>query len=190
LPNTNLRLEQILDDMLSIIVAEGFSHLTVAVLAERLHCSRTTLYRIAPSKDALVLTVLERLADGSFAEAKGAAAVPGLSQAERISQWIQVVSLWQGKVSTACWLDVSRWQPSAELFARKNDRALGYLGTFIEEGIRTGEFRPANARFAAEMLSRGSLATRDPIVLKATGLTSGEAVAQLGVLILKGLEQA
>lgn len=181
---------RLLDALQSIIAKEGFSGLTMAMLTSRLRCSRTTLYQIAPGKDALVLMILERIADASFAEAKQAAAVPGISQGERISRWIEVVTRRQGSVSTACWLDVSTWEPSAQLFARKNDRALTYLSAFIDEGVRTGEFREMNARFAAELLSRGSVATRDPRVLQETGLTAGQAVAELGVLILKGIERS
>ena len=181
------RSEQLLEELESIIVTEGFSGLKMGLLATHLRCSRTTLYKLASSKDELVLMVLNRVGDASFAEASEAAADPGLTQAERITRWIEAVSRWQTHVSNTCWRDVAAWEPSATMFARRSDRAVGILSGFIDEGIRTGEFRAVNGRFAAELLSRGSRATRDPVVLDAAGLTSGEAAAELGKIIVAGL---
>jgi AcrR family transcriptional regulator len=187
LPDTDPRAEHLLDDVQAIIASEGFSGLKMGALAARLHCSRTTLYKVAPSKDALILMVLERIADASFSEAIETSSVPGLSQADRITRWVEAVTRWQGYVSNVCWRDVSRWDPSARLLAAKSERAIGFLSGFIDEGIRSGEFRPVNGRFAAEIISRGSRATRDPAVLEATGLSAGEAVSQLGTLVVGGL---
>ena len=47
-------------DQLEDLFAEGFAHLTMAELAARLSCSLRTLYALAPSRDALVLTVVDR----------------------------------------------------------------------------------------------------------------------------------
>ena len=48
------RQEQMLDEIGRIALAEGFAHLRVADLAERLHCSRATLYDLAPTKDVFL----------------------------------------------------------------------------------------------------------------------------------------
>ena len=45
---------------LSAIFDEGFVHLTMAGLAARLRCSLRTLYELAPSRDELVLVVVEQ----------------------------------------------------------------------------------------------------------------------------------
>src|SRR5262245_38694751 len=55
------RQEEILSGLEEIILREGFRDLTVASLAERLRCSRRTLYELAESKNELVLLVLDRL---------------------------------------------------------------------------------------------------------------------------------
>jgi AcrR family transcriptional regulator len=47
-------------DQLSAIFDEGFVHLTMAGLAARLRCSLRTLYELAPSRDELVLVVVEQ----------------------------------------------------------------------------------------------------------------------------------
>ena len=53
------RQRQILDEM-EDLVAGGFADLTMAELAARLNCSLRTLYALAPSRDELVLIVIDR----------------------------------------------------------------------------------------------------------------------------------
>ncbi len=50
------------------ITERGFSRVTIAELARELHCSAATLYKIAPSKDCLVLLAIARWADVTFAD--------------------------------------------------------------------------------------------------------------------------
>jgi AcrR family transcriptional regulator len=55
------REENILDGLEEIFLQEGFRRVGVGELAARLHCSRRTLYQLAPSKERLFLLVLSRL---------------------------------------------------------------------------------------------------------------------------------
>jgi AcrR family transcriptional regulator len=52
------RQREILDEM-EDLVAGGFADLTMAELAARLNCSLRTLYALAPSRDELVLIVID-----------------------------------------------------------------------------------------------------------------------------------
>ncbi len=47
-------------DQLGSVFDDGFAHLTMADLASRANCSLRTLYELAPSRDELVLTVVDR----------------------------------------------------------------------------------------------------------------------------------
>ena len=51
----------LLEGLEEIFLQEGFRRVAVGELAARLHCSRATLYALAPSKERLFLLVLERL---------------------------------------------------------------------------------------------------------------------------------
>ncbi len=53
------RQREILDELGSMF-ARGFAHLTMAEIASQLNCSLRTLYGLAPSRDELVLTVIDR----------------------------------------------------------------------------------------------------------------------------------
>ena len=47
-------------DQLGDLFDRGFAHLTMADIAAHLNCSLRTLYSLAPSRDELVLTVVDR----------------------------------------------------------------------------------------------------------------------------------
>jgi AcrR family transcriptional regulator len=54
------RQREVLDDLEKLVAAENFSELTMAEIAAETNCSLRTLYGIAPSKEELVLTVVDR----------------------------------------------------------------------------------------------------------------------------------
>ncbi|MFD5806975.1 TetR/AcrR family transcriptional regulator, partial [Streptomyces sp. NPDC127020] len=57
----------LLDSIEEIFLAEGFTRVTVGELTERLHCSRATLYSVAPTKEQMVVLATKRFF-GSSAE--------------------------------------------------------------------------------------------------------------------------
>src|SRR5688572_58767 len=61
------RHEELLDGLEELLIAEGFRTLTLADLSDRLHCSRRTLYELAPTKDDLVALVVSRFLDRNYA---------------------------------------------------------------------------------------------------------------------------
>ena len=54
------RQRQLLDQLEELIIGEGLADVTMAQIAARVNCSLRTLYGISPSKDELVLTVMDR----------------------------------------------------------------------------------------------------------------------------------
>ena len=51
---------ELLDALEDMVLREGFASLGVSAIANRLSCSKRTLYDLAPSKRELVLLVLDR----------------------------------------------------------------------------------------------------------------------------------
>jgi AcrR family transcriptional regulator len=54
------RQRQVLDALEKLVVKEGLAELTMGQIASHVNCSLRTLYGISPSKDKLVLTVVDR----------------------------------------------------------------------------------------------------------------------------------
>lgn len=183
------RSDELLDELQSIILAEGFSKLRIGPLATRLHCSRTTLYRLAPTKSGLVLLVLDRLSDASYRDATAAASAPGLSAAEQFAAHVAVAAQYYGSGSPAFWRDVNTWPPAHELLDAKIERGVSRMREYIEEGIASGELRPLNAEFTARIIASGARIANDPEVLRRSGLTPDAAVRQLGDMIVGALKK-
>jgi AcrR family transcriptional regulator len=63
-PETERRLtarqRELLDDLEKLVSSEGMSELTMAEIAAEVNCSLRTLYGISPSKEELVLAVVDR----------------------------------------------------------------------------------------------------------------------------------
>jgi len=54
------RQRQLLDELEQLLVEDGLAELTMAEIAARANCSLRTLYGLAPSKEELALTVIDR----------------------------------------------------------------------------------------------------------------------------------
>lgn len=184
-PNQRRR-DSLLDQLEAIVLDEGFEHLRVGALADRLHCSRSTLYKLAESKEELITLVFERFAERALAEATAAA--DELSDpAEKIMRFSDVVDRFQMKGSVAFWRDVrAHPQVAASL---SQSRARGYLTIkrYLDEGVEVGEFRNANTAFAAHLVWVGAAATRDPDLLASLGVDRAEAAHELSQLIVYGM---
>jgi AcrR family transcriptional regulator len=55
-----VRQRQLLDELEELVAAKGLAELTMAEIAARVNCSLRTLYEISPSREELVLTVVDR----------------------------------------------------------------------------------------------------------------------------------
>ena len=72
----------------AIILSDGFARLCISDLAERLSCSKRTIYEIAPTKNALVLKVLGDFFAQIRTDAAFAATTKPLA-AERLHDYLQ-----------------------------------------------------------------------------------------------------
>jgi len=182
----SLRQREVLDELESIFVDEGFAHLTVADLAARLHCSRRTLYEIAPTKDELVLVVLDRRLRhlGSVARAHVESIEGPLDQVEAF----MVAGTSELKQASLNFQeDVARFPAARRLFASHFRYATALIVEMIDAGIESGAFRVLNSRVLAEVIDASLERLQDPDLLRASGLTIDEAVAEYAAFVRRGI---
>jgi AcrR family transcriptional regulator len=180
------RQKEICDQLEEIFLMEGFRHLTIADLVERLHCSRRTLYSLAPSREELVLAVLGRMMNHMGVEARARADAcddPGLAIAAYLDTGVRV---WR-RSSREFHEDLESYLPTKHLYDRHLQIALEVLGNLVERGIRQGTFRPLHPRLVAEILDAAVDRIRQPEVLRRAGVSRGEAIAELSHLFRRGL---
>jgi AcrR family transcriptional regulator len=184
-PNKQRR-EELLDHIESIMLVEGFAHLRVGALATRLRCSRSTLYKLAPSIEDLYALVFERFVGKVFGDA--AAQGDALENpADSIIRYSYVVGQWVKKGSPVFWRDVRNNPVVDDVLSAS--RSTGYLAIkrYIDEGVAAGVFRPAQTAYVAHVILLAGAASRDPELMARLGLTSDQALSELGHLIVHGM---
>jgi AcrR family transcriptional regulator len=184
------RRDELLDGVMRIVAERGFSRVTIAELARELRCSASTLYKIAPSKDSLVLLAITRWADVTFAEMETRSA-RGRTASERARAYFRVGAVRTRPLSHAFYADIGRYESTR--LAWWTLVAGRYIDRFVElvaVAEDAGEIRPTNTHFLAEVLRQISSVTRDDQALRAAGLTHEQAVLEIDSLIWEGLLKA
>jgi AcrR family transcriptional regulator len=181
------RRDELLDGVMRIIAERGFSQVTIAELARELKCSAATLYKIAPSKDSLVLMAIARWADVTFADMEARSA-RGKTASERARVYFRTGAERTRPLSLTFYADIGRYESTrlawwTSVAARYIDRFVELVGLAEE----AGEIRPVNTYLLAEVLRQISAVTRNDEALRAAGLTHEQAVLEIDSLIWAGL---
>ena len=181
------RRAELLDGVMDIIAARGFLDVQVADMARELHCSALTLYKIAPSKDSLVLLAIGRWADTAF-EILEARVEHAATATDRVRTYFQGAAERLRPISLAFVRDVERFE-STRVAWRTNvaDRFVNRLVELVQDAQEAGEVRPLNLWFLAELLNHIGSITRDERVLRVSGLTREQAFLEVEAIIWDGI---
>ena len=181
------RCNELLDGVMRIVAARGFSEVQISEMARELHCSAATLYKLAPSKDSLVLLAIARWGELTFAELETRAA-KGKTASGRARSYFRAGAESLRPMSLAFYADIARFE-STRLVWRTTvvDRYIDRFVELVQDAEEAGEIRPVNVRFLGEVLRQIGLVTRDERVLSTSGLTSEQAVLEVDTLLWDGL---
>ncbi len=182
------RRHELLDGVMRIIASRGFSEVQISEIARELHCSAATLYKLAASKDSLVLLAIARWGEVTFAELE-ARARKGTTASERARTYFRAGAVSLHPFSLAFFADVERFE-STRLAWRTGvvDRYIDRFVDLVQLAVDAGEVRPVNTRFLGEVLRQIGFATRDERALRASGLTSEQAVLEVDSLLWDGIK--
>ena len=181
------RTEELLDGVMAIIGAEGFSGLKVTDLAPQLHCSVATLYKIAPSKDSLIVLAITHWGERTLQDIE-VRAQQGTTAADRARTYFRAGAESIHPLSPEFFADVERFE-STRLAWRTTvvDRFIDRFVELVLCAQEAGEVRPVNTRFLGEMLAQIGLVARDERALSASGLTAEQAVLEVDRIIWDGI---
>jgi AcrR family transcriptional regulator len=181
------RREELLDGVMQIFAERGFSKVRTAQIARELHCSEGTLYKIAPSKDSLVVLALSRWGELVLANCE-AQALRGATASDRAQRYYRAGTEGIRPLSHAFRRDVEHFESTRRAYREISDRFVDRFTALLEEAAKAGEIRPVNARFMAGTLRYIAFAIRDEDLLEAAGLTAGEAHREIEAIIWDGLQ--
>lgn len=180
------RQAELLDRLLDLFLAEGFSQFTVEDLAARLHCSKSTLYALAASKDRLAAEVVRYFFRRAAARVEARIART-TSAGERLAGYLAGVSEELRPASRQFLDDVAAFDATREAYARNSRAAADRVRAFIHEGMTAGEFRDVPEAFVAEMVGATIAAIQRGEVGERTGLSDAAAFEALAAFLLGGL---
>jgi AcrR family transcriptional regulator len=182
------RVEELLGRAADIVLAEGFTSVTMDELAQRLGCSKATLYGLAGTKEQLVQAITRTFFVEAAAEIEAEVAIES-DPRQRIRTYLSGVGAAMRRHSPAFYDDMVSYAPTARIYRRNSDVAARRVHELIDEGVRAGAFRDLNGTFAAQVVAVVIDALQSGALLQSTGLSAGDAFSELGDLLLDGLSR-
>jgi len=179
------REEQLLEELETIFLRDGFRDVTVDQLARTLHCSKRSLYALAPSKEELFLRVFDRYLSRLREDCNRGAA--GVSPEQAFVPYLMPAIDAARKLSATLIRDMTAYAPANEMWERHQRDRMAGLRTLVQRCVDDGIFRNANANLVAEVVAASLRRIREPRFLAASKLSYREAVAELYGLLLHGL---
>jgi len=180
------RRSELFDDLVELLLGEGFGHVTLDDLATRLRCSKRTLYGIAGSKEQLVRAAVVHFFRRATARVEAALAAES-TPAGRLAGYLHAVSAELAPASAQFFDDVAAFQPAAEVYERNTRAAAHRVRQLIDEGVAAGAFREVHVAFAADVITSVMVRIQRRQVADSTGLADAEAYGHLAELLLHGL---
>ncbi|MFG1782142.1 TetR/AcrR family transcriptional regulator [Rhodococcus oryzae] len=180
------RRAQLLDQLVVLLLEEGFAHLTLDDIAGRLRCSKSTLYALADSKEQLVRTATVHFFRGATERVESR--LDGVVGArERIGTYLEAVGEQLRPASTRFMDDLASNAAAREIYERNTRFAARRVQELITEGVREGEFRDVNAAFVADVAAAMMVRIQQRRVAESTGLPDAQAYLELAALLTHGL---
>jgi AcrR family transcriptional regulator len=182
------RQADLFDALLRIFLAEGFARFTLAELAGRLRCSKSTLYALARSKEQLAVAVVGhffRVAAERIERdvAQAALASPG----DTVGAYLRGVARELRPASVTFRRDLDANPATRAEYERNTRIAARRIRELVATGVAAGVFGGVNATFVGQAATAVMVAIQRGDIAAATGLSDADAYAELADLLRHGL---
>jgi AcrR family transcriptional regulator len=184
------RQREVLGELEALVVSGGLAELTMAQIAARVNCSLRTLYGIAPSKDELFLTVVDRRLRRIGRRAI-AALEPGLSALEALRAYLRTANE-AVQPTTVAFAREFAGLPGARPLVDAHERyVVAVTRSLLERAVEEGEIGPVDCAALAHVLGGLGREFARPEVAGGAVATTPKATADAVTdIILLGLPRA
>lgn len=177
---------ELLEELEEKLMRERLADLTMAEIAARVGCSLRTLYGIAPSKDELLLTVVDRRLHRI-----GRAAVEGLdgsmSALDALRAYLRAANRAVQPESMVLSADLARVAGAGRLFSAHEGYLIAVAQSLLDRAVREGEIAPCDTAAVAHVLGGLGREFARPEVAEIAQASPKETADAISELILQGL---
>ncbi len=180
------RRQELLDEIIIIITERGFSNITILELASELHCSASSLYKIASNKDGLVVLAIARWGELALEDFE--------SQALRGATSIEKARLyWHAAVDAIRLLshefrkDVDHFESARLAYTNVSNLFIQRFVELLDNAVESGEIEPINTCFVVHVFRNIAFVVRDEGILNKCGLTAAQALLEIDRMIWNGI---
>jgi AcrR family transcriptional regulator len=180
------RQAELLDQLEELFLTEGFARFTLDELADRLHCSKSTLYALAESKERLALRAIKHF----FRKATDAVEAQTVTEADptlRVTAYLSAVARALAPAGPAFHRDLDSFAPGREVYERNTALAADRVRELIAEGVAQGRFRDVHPALIADTVTTLMFRIGRGDTARATGLDDAAAYRELAALLLHGI---
>ena len=183
------RQRQVLDTLEALVARGGLAELTMAEIAHEVNCSLRTLYEIAPSKDELVLTVVDR---GLHRIGRSAIEVldPTMPPLDALRVYLEVVSEAVQPTAASCSRDFAAVPAAKRLFDAHEDYVRAVTQSLLDRAVAEGQIQPVDTAALAHLLGGLGREFSRPEVAPLIAESPKETAGALVQIIMRGLESS
>jgi AcrR family transcriptional regulator len=179
------RQRELLDQMENLF-ANGFADLTMAGLAARLNCSLRTLYALAPSRDELVLVVVDRSLWRTGRVAREAIG-HDLAPLDALRAYLEAATVAVSGWTESFARDLAAVPAARQLAGEHNEYVFAVTRTLLDLGVERGDIPDVDTAAVARVLAGlGGFFSR-PHVIPTLRSSPKEAADGVVDLVLRGL---
>ncbi len=178
------RHREVLDQIEDLFLDRGFAAITIAEIAAGVGCSRRTIYELAPSKEQLVLMVIDRSMH-RLGRAALHAVRPHDPLIDQLRQYIE------GGIDlhrhAGLYEDLADHAPARRLVDRHFRFVMSVVERLVQLGIERGEFNPVTPAVVAAVVAGSSVYLIQPELVDDIRLDFGDLVSEMLDLTLAAL---
>lgn len=182
------RQTQLRDALVDLVLAQGFSHLTMDQFAAQLNCSKRTLYALASSKEQLAVLAVRHFFKRATEQVETAIARTR-APAKRVTRYLEAVAEALRPATRAFRDDIANFRPATEIYEQNTLAAAHRVRELIDEGTRAGAFRRVHAAFVGEAVTATMRRITSGEIAAATGLSDAEAYSELAQLVVAAIRR-
>ncbi len=177
---------EVLDQLEAELVRETLADLTMAEIASRVGCSLRTLYGIAPSKDELLLTVVDRRLHRI-----GRAAIEALDESlpplDALRAYLQAAHEAVAPETVTLSADLAKVAGAARLLSGHESYLIAVTQSLLDRAVAEGQIAPVDTAAVAHVLGGLGRDFARPEVAEIAEASPKETADALSELILQGL---